>query len=355
MEEKNYTRKIYMVLLFLAIILTGFLCKILAGVLLPVITAAFLSFALLPAVRFLTKKTKIPWTICSLFLVIITFVILMTISTLLGSSLSTIVSEYPKYENKFMSIYKIVAARLNLQIDEGQSFIQNIQVNFNLREYVQKIAITLSSGLISIGKTTLTIFLLMSFLLLEIRYSSEKINAAFDGETKHKVKSISNHIVSDVIRFISIKFVVSFFTAILVYIICLIVKMDFPIVWAFLAFIMNFIPIFGSIISCISTTLFALLQFYPESLAKVIAIFILMLLINFSIGNVIEPRIEGKHLGLSAFVILVSLSVWGYIWGFAGMLFAVPIMVIIKIICENVDYLHPIAILLGNNKTKEIK
>ena len=78
-----------------------------------------------------------------------------------------------------------------------------------------------------------------------------------------------------------------------------------------------------------------------------------MVVINFTIGNILEPRIEGKHLGLSPFIILVSLSVWGYIWGFAGMIFAVPIMVIIKICCENIDYLNPIAVMLGNDNSIE--
>ena len=73
-----------------------------------------------------------------------------------------------------------------------------------------------------------------------------------------------------------------------------------------------------------------------------------MLSVNMVLGNIIEPRTEGKHLGLSPFVILVSLSIFGWIWGFAGMIIAVPMTVIIKIICENVSFLHGIAVLLGN-------
>ncbi len=68
------------------------------------------------------------------------------------------------------------------------------------------------------------------------------------------------------------------------------------------------------------------------------------------LGNIIEPRWEGSDLGLSPFVILISLAVWGWIWGPIGMILAVPLMVIIKIICENVSYLEKIAIFLGNGK-----
>lgn len=66
------------------------------------------------------------------------------------------------------------------------------------------------------------------------------------------------------------------------------------------------------------------------------------------LGNILEPRIEGNHLGLSPFVILVSLSLWGWLWGFVGMILAVPMTVIIKIVCENFSILNPIAVLLGN-------
>lgn len=73
-----------------------------------------------------------------------------------------------------------------------------------------------------------------------------------------------------------------------------------------------------------------------------------MLAVNFILGNIIEPRWEGSDLGISPFLILVSLSLWGWLWGFIGMILAVPILVIIKIICENIQILNPIGVLLGN-------
>ena len=110
---------------------------------------------------------------------------------------------------------------------------------------------------------------------------------------------------------------------------------------------MNFIPTFGSIFSVLITTLFTLIQFYPSSL-RIIFIFVSITAVNMILGNIVEPRIEGKNLGISPFVILVSLTFWGWMWGFIGMIIAVPLMMIVKIICENVSFLHPIAIILGN-------
>lgn len=75
-----------------------------------------------------------------------------------------------------------------------------------------------------------------------------------------------------------------------------------------------------------------------------------MIAINFILGNIIEPRIEGDRLGLSPFAILVSLTLWAYLWGFIGMILAVPMTVIIKIFCENIPYLNFLSTILGNKR-----
>ena len=158
--------------------------------------------------------------------------------------------------------------------------------------------------------------------------------------------------MNQTVRYISIKFFISLATGVLCGIASLIIGLDFPIVWGFLAFIMNFIPIFGSIISVGLTTIFSLIQFYPNW-GKTVFVLIFMTSVNMILGNILEPRIEGKNLGISPVMILVSLSIWGYIWGFTGMLIAVPLMVIIKIFCENIDYLNGLAIIIGNDPRQQ--
>ena len=114
---------------------------------------------------------------------------------------------------------------------------------------------------------------------------------------------------------------------------------------------MNFIPNFGSIIAGLITSIFALLQFYPR-ISMMIYVVVMVLSINLTLGSFIEPRWEGRDLGISPFIILVSLSLWGYLWGFVGMILAVPMTVIIKIICENIEPLRPVAIMIGGNPNK---
>ncbi len=353
MEENTKDNKIFYILLFFAIVLCAFLCKWLSSVILPVVFSIMLSFVLLPVIRKINLKIKIPWVISSILVVILFSIIFIFIFSLLIKSLTVIVSEYPKYETKFMSVYQLIAKNLNLEIDESKSFIANVWKYLKVRDLVQKAAVFLSSGVVTFGKNVFLVAIMTTFLLIEMRLTKIKINFAF-SKNKEKFSKVSHQIITKTVRYISIKFLISLATGILSFFITWILKIDFPVVWGFLAFILNFIPIFGSIFSVGLTTLFAILQSFPHWTVPIIVL-LLLTSVNMILGNIVEPRIEGKNLGLSPFAILVCLSLWNYLWGFVGMLLAVPMTVIIKIICENIEYLNGIAILIGNNPKEDKK
>ncbi len=349
MEDKSFAKPIFFLLLFFAIILAGFLCMELSSVLIPVTLAILMALSFYPVVRNLEIKAKIPWIAGSLIIVLLILVTIFSVSGLLVKGLSTIANEYSKYENRFMSIYKVIAEQFGLAFDSEKSFINNMWDILEVRQYIQTFALELSSGVVSFGKSLVLILIMFAFLLIEIKALKRRITNSVKEENKQTVLNISSQIGEDVVRFLSIKFFISLATGLLVYVVSLLLKLDFPIVWGFVAFILNFIPTFGSIISTITTTLFALLQFYPHY-GKVIFIFVFMIALNFLLGQILEPRIEGERLGLSPFAILVSLALWGYIWGFIGMILAVPMTVIIKIFCENIPYLNPVSMVLGKKR-----
>lgn len=351
LNQNTSSNRLFYLVLFLAVVLAGFLFKTMSTVLIPVVLSFMLSFVFLPIIKKLNVKTGIPWVISSLIIVILFFVALLGLTSILISSLTGIISEYPKYENRFMSIYQLIAQNLDIEIDSSKSLFQNLWASLKVREYTQKLAVTLSSGVISFTKTLFLIALMTAFILLEMRLTKRKMHYAFKNN-RAKITRISNQIINQTMRYISIKFFISLATGVLCGIASLVIGLDFPIVWGFLAFIMNFIPIFGSIISIGMTTVFSLIQFYP-SWGKTLFVLIFMISVNMILGNILEPRIEGKNLGISPVIILISLSLWGYIWGFTGMLIAVPLMVIIKIVCENIDYLKALAILIGNDPRQQ--
>ncbi len=354
MQKDKHTKGIYYILVMFAIVALGVFLKLSSSFTLPVTVAILVSCVFYPVVKKLNERIKIPWVLGTLITTLIFVIIISLLITIMGTSLTTIVSQYSRYESKFLSIYKVFAETFNLQFNSELSFFENLWSQLKVREFVQSAAISFSTDIISVSKSLLLVLLLSVFLLIEMKNGHEKIDAMFKGKVQGRVVTIVKKTIPEVMRYLSIKFFISLLTAVLVYFSIILMKLDFAIMWAFISFILNFIPTFGSILSVGLTSIFALLQFYPHPFAPIFVL-VSMTLINFVLGNIIEPRIEGKNLDISPFVILVSLSFWGWMWGFVGMIIAVPLMVMIKIICENVSYLHPIAILLGNKTDDTLK
>ena len=348
-KQTNYARSIFLILVLVSLFAFATILKLTVSFCIPLTVATMLSFVFYPICNKL-KKFHIPWAISIFLCIAVVVVLFYFIGSLLISSTKTILSTYPKYEDRFTAIYKIFAQKFKISFDENLSLFNNLWNSLNVRTMVQNFAITFSSSLVIFSKTLFVIMLFLVFLLFEFESLKTKISFAFSDEhTKQKILTIARNTVTEVTHFLSIKFMISLLTGLVVFIGTFAIKMDFPIIWGFLAFILNFIPTFGSTISCSVTILFAILQFYPNW-GYVIYVAILVMTVNLILGNIIEPRWEGTDLGISPFIILVSLSFWGWMWGFVGMVLAVPLMVIIKIICENIEILRPVAIIMGTKK-----
>ena len=165
-----------------------------------------------------------------------------------------------------------------------------------------------------------------------------------DPETSIKrVNSISENIN----KYIAIKTGISIVTGLLVTIFLLIIGVDYPVLWGVLAFALNFIPTIGSIIALIPAVLLTIVQLgFGDALIVLIG----YLVINTIMGNILEPRLMGKGLGLSTLVVFISLIFWGWVLGPVGMLLSVPLTITIKIILDSSEETRWFAILLGPEK-----
>ena len=133
------------------------------------------------------------------------------------------------------------------------------------------------------------------------------------------------------------------------YLVAVLTGLDFALVWGVLAFVFNFIPTIGSIIVTVGTIIMAIIQFMPEW-GRIIYVGIMMISIEMVIGNIIDPKLQGVQLNISPIVILISLAIWGYIWGLVGMFLAVPLTSMMQIVCANIPSLKPVAIFLSTGK-----
>lgn len=350
----NKIKNITLFLAFISAVLFFSILKIMASVVIPIVIAVFLSFVLYPLVKFINKKIRIPGLsksgvfgiISVLFIIGIAIYILMSVRF---SSTKSMLSVYPKYEARLTEFYISISNFFDLSFNNEQSLFENLWNQLGIRNAVQKAAISTSGTFINFFKTLIIILFTMFFLLLEFSQFGKKIPLIFKGEREQQVRNLLSDITRETTVYLSTKFYISLITGILVYLAFLLIGLDFPVLWGFLAFVLNFIPNIGSIAVGAGAIFFSFLQFWPDPL-PIILVSVSILAIEMIMGNILEPKIQGNNLGLSPFIIITSLSFWGWLWGFPGMILSVPMMVVLKIICGSIETLKPISILMGTDK-----
>jgi len=338
---------------FICLLLTGAALKLTTPVVLPFVIAVLLTFVLEPII-YVLEKIKIPRAIGAVVIVMVLGIGVYLVGAILFTSLRTIISLYPKYELRFTEIYIRVASMFDLPYNEQLSLFQNLWAQLDLGSRIQAIALSSSEAFLSFLGNAVMVTLFVVFLLLEMGHFRDRVELAFEGKLSSRIQLIIASTVTQVARYLSTKFVISLATGILVWLILVVIGMDFPVVWGVIALVLNFIPNIGSIACGGGITLFALVQFWRDPTPIIIA-GAGVTAINMLLGNILEPKIMGDNLGLSPFVVLVSLLLWGWLWGFTGLIVAVPMTVIVKIICENVPILEPVSILLGSYKAAKLK
>lgn len=186
------------------------------------------------------------------------------------------------------------------------------------------------------------------FLLLEQQSFDKKLGALFpDGERETQVRRILHQVQTDIQTYVWIKTLMSIATGLVSYAVLLMVGVDFAAFWGFIIFLLNYIPTIGSLLGVIFPAVLALVQF--PTIGPFLVVAILLGATQFVIGNVVEPRLMGRSLNLSPLVVILSLALWGQIWGVVGMFLCVPIMVILMIIFSHFGRTRPIAVLLSSD------
>ena len=136
MREADYSKRIFYILVFFAVIVLGILLKLTVAVARPVTVAVLLSCVFYPIVRRLRDKLHFPWALGIFTIMLFVIICLTLLSTIIGASLTAFLNQYPNYESKFNSIYKIFAGTLNLQFYEDKSFIENIWSQLKVRAFI---------------------------------------------------------------------------------------------------------------------------------------------------------------------------------------------------------------------------
>ncbi len=158
-------------------------------------------------------------------------------------------------------------------------------------------------------------------------------------------------IAQSIRHYMGIKTLIGLMTGVLIWTWLTLVGVDYAVLWALIAFLFNYIPNIGSIIAGVPAVLFSLVQLGLGSALWTTGGYVA---INMLIGNVVEPKIMGKGMGLSTLVVFLSLIVWGFVLGTVGMFLSVPLTMTLKIILQQNPRTRWIAILLGTQEDAQL-
>jgi predicted PurR-regulated permease PerM len=346
MRDTKLTEVFLGILVFLAL---GFVLHLLKGILLPFVVAVFLSQIFVPGMAAL-RRYRVPSGVAILLMLVAVSVVLFAFSWVIFSSVQSLRESLPRYEARLGGLMEGAVDRLVTTIPMLREPVRR----FRWQEMVEVSSLT---GLVAAGAGSFLLFFNELFLvilyLVFLLAGSDSFNAKLERALMNQAERVSeviSNIETQVRKYLVTKTLVNLLNGLLVTVLLAMFGVDFAPLWGFLTFIAHYIPQVGAVISVGLPTLFVFLQF--ESPGRALLVAVLNGALQFFIGNVIEPRIMGTSLDLSPILVLLSLIFWGWLWGAWGMILAVPITSTIKIVCANIEALHPLSILMSSSSEK---
>lgn len=337
--ESN-VRSIKNSLLFFSAILGVFLIKTLAGLLIPLAFAFFIGLLLEPLIQYLSKKGW-PYSISIILISILTLGFLFLIGLIVFDTGAQIVAEKDKLlgqiDQKFESIIDSLSFIPGIDIVQTDGLIETLNKLISIEFLIN------TSGIVAGQVGTFTFDFVLSAIYLVavlgsiVRY--EEYIGYLEGDDEKGQQLLLESFIevkSSIVSYMKVKFLTSLCTGIFFGGISWLFGVDFALFWGFLAFILNFIPTVGSIVATIPPTLLGLIQI--DGGGTFVLFVALLVATQFVWGNVIEPLLMGSTVALNTVTVILGLVVWGYIWGVAGMLLSVPLIVLAReILAQNPD------------------
>ncbi len=314
-------------LFILAAIAIAFILNFTQPIMVPFVLALLIRILIDPIIDFQIHNLyvhRIVAVFVSLCLIVFLFIIIVPF---IVSSVVTFLESADDYNAKVLILIDMIINKLqefDLNID--RETIRNTLINLPLLDWASAL---LSNSANFISKFFLVVIMTL-FLLL--------------GKKSKETSEEWNDIIGHVKKYIFTKFLTSTVTGILAGIIYWFLGLELAFIFGTLTFILNFIPVIGSVIAVLLPIPIAVLQ-YPD-LSSVLLVILLPIVVHTVIGNIVEPKIFGDAFGLHPITIILSLIFWGMIWGVIGVLLAAPITAIVKISFERFETTKQIARLL---------
>ncbi len=285
------------------------------------------------------NRKKLPKWLQQVLSVSSIFVIIIVLADLLSRDLSS-----------FSQVYPQITAQAASYADSIES-VTGFNLNSLWQEYIPTLnisgfAASTASGLSNIFGTAFTAVLYLIYIFGEQKWFAKKLKATSSKTYDHQLK-LSRDILQSIKQYVGIKTGTSFLTAALSYLVMVIIGLEFAFVWAFIIFVMNFIPSIGSAIATGFPVIFAIIS--TGTIWQPVTALLLIGFVQLYIGNSLEPKYMSNKLNISSLLVIFALYFWGALWGIAGMFLAVPLTVIIMIILSRIPQTRNIGIWMSGD------
>ena len=324
-----------------------------ASILLPFALALFLAVMSMPLMFWLQLR-RVPAPLAILLTMLVMGALFGALIMLGTQAVADFQDELPGYTTRIQAIYDSWVAGLSawsgIQLDQYR-LLDLIDPGAAVATFA-----TTAARVVAFLGNMFLVLLIMAFVLGEAMVFPFKFRAIVgprEGERRRVTKTVTDDrrrvtkIVREVQAYLGIKTVVSLATGLVIGVLAWLLGLDFPVLLGLIGFVLNYIPTVGSILAALPALFLSLVQFTS------IGHFLLVAggygAINMVFGNIIEPNLMGRRLGLSTLVVILSLLFWAWVWGPVGALLAVPLTMVVKIMLENTEDLRWAAILLDKS------
>ncbi len=333
----------------LLMVLLGFVLKICASVLQPLFIAGLLVYLILPVHQRLVRW-RVPSAVAYLLIVVSVLGLFLGVGSMVYRTFAELSGErLTLYEERLDQLARRAIRVLPFTVaDPDDWHMRNLQtVDIGPDSHVGKVLRAAVGNFLEFLTATFVVLIYLIFLIAERVSLPGRVARAFGVARAKEVMAVVEAINRAVQDYIALKTFVSFLQGFLSFVVLAAFGVDFAVMWGVLIFLFNFIPYIGSFVAVSLPVALSFLQYVEEPWKPVLST-LLLLLIQRAVDNFVEPRLTGQKLDLSPLLVLLALAFWGWLWGVVGMILAVPLTVIGKIILGNIEATRPLARLISN-------
>lgn len=334
-------------LLILALPLVFYVLMVLSFIFIPLVLAIFIALLFMPMMRAFSRR-KVPKAISLIVvLLVITSTIFVSVKViqLSGKEFTNDQSElYQKIDQRIGDRVVPLAESMGIDTRSHESTIKSIFMDQKINDIIYE-NFGATFGLVR--KTVTLILLTIFFLVLLLAGSLNFKDILQETMFEHNTRAIKTFMTIErsIVKFLKVKFLMSFFTGVGFFVVCLVFDISFPLFWGLLAFAINFVQMIGSVISTVLAGLWALLEL--ESPGSALGAILLFTSVQVVFGSILEPILMGKSFSINIVTVLVMLMFWGFLWGVPGLILSIPITVLLKTIFEQFSNTRLIAKLMS--------